>query len=167
MTLGAHGPVGRRPCRLPTRSSHTLEYAAFRQTHQHTYLRYACARTGDPVRAAKSVEEAFLDLSAQWETVLRGACPASVAWGLLTNAVTRAAWEATAEPLCAVHCVLSRAQADTVLLCHHLGLTEHQAAYAMGQDTFIVRGLLLSADRVLKVLPPGVKSLLGAESSRS
>ncbi|MFJ8676353.1 hypothetical protein [Streptomyces sp. NPDC093589] len=136
-----------------------LEYTAFRELHLDWYLRYAYVRTGEWTRATHCVEAAFDALSSGWTTVLRSECPAARAWQLLRE-------QAGERTTCSeghswsVHCLLRDAQADTVLLHHHLGLSIKQTAGLMGIDDHAVRALLRSAERAIEQFPPCVSSRL-------
>ncbi|MEV8391794.1 MULTISPECIES: hypothetical protein [unclassified Streptomyces] len=123
-----------------------LEYDAFRQLNQQPYLRYACLRTGDPVRAERSVSLAFAALYARWPDTLRSPCPAAAAWEILHTAVdVEGQYGRNAEPQ--LPCVLTAAQADAVRLHDHLGLSVYKTAALMGTEEDSVRALLRSAAR--------------------
>ncbi|MFJ2175880.1 hypothetical protein ACIOHE_23685 [Streptomyces sp. NPDC087851] len=136
-----------------------LEYTAFRELHLDGYLRYAYVRTGEWTHATQCVEAVFDALSAGWATALRSDRPTARAWQLLRD-------HAGERTTCAeghswiIHCLLHEAQADTVLLHHHLELSVTQTAALMGLDDHAVRALLRSAERALAELPPCVASRL-------
>ncbi|MFI0260585.1 hypothetical protein ACH4OW_16295 [Streptomyces sp. NPDC017056] len=140
-----------------------LEYMAFRQMHHGPYLHYARVRTGDRAQAEQCVVAAFDALSTHWPMALRSNCPAAVAWSLLSREVDGRA-NCRARHAWSVHCLLEAAQADTVLLHHHLGLSVDKTAALMGLPDYAVRSLLRSAERVLEALPACMAARLGVDS---
>ncbi|GAA2942137.1 sigma factor-like helix-turn-helix DNA-binding protein [Streptomyces enissocaesilis] len=128
-----------------------LDYTAFCLLHRDAYLRYARARLTDAGTSRAAVEAALGQLALIWPTALSSSCPAAVAWRLLGHQITLSVEQAAPAAVGHedLHGRLPAAQADAVLLCHHLSLTPRQAAALMGVQEPTVSSRLNAARRGL------------------
>jgi hypothetical protein len=129
-----------------------LEYTAFCLLYQEGYLRYARERVRDALMSRQIVEVALGNLATIWPTVISSPRPAAVAWRLLDALISSALRDRrvqAAQPADAVYQLLPPAQADAVILCCRLRLSEAQAADLMGVEAPTVASQLRMAQRAL------------------
>ncbi|MEV7787629.1 hypothetical protein AB0O72_19895 [Streptomyces sp. NPDC088106] len=129
-----------------------LEYTAFCLLHQEGYLRYARERVRDDWMSRQIVEVALGNLATIWPTVISSPRPAAVAWRLLDALISSALRDRrarAAQSVDAVYQLLPPAQADAVILCCRLRLSEVQAADLMGVEAPTVASQLRMAQRAL------------------
>ncbi|GCD93226.1 sigma factor-like helix-turn-helix DNA-binding protein [Embleya hyalina] len=124
----------------------TSAFAAFRRRHHDPYRRYARTRVEDR-RADTAVDDAFAELAARWDEILRSANPAGHAWCVLHAAVDAADTPDTVRD--ALHRALPPDQADAVVLHYRLGMTLTTTANLMGLDVSAVAMRLVMAERAL------------------
>ncbi|KPC62510.1 hypothetical protein [Streptomyces chattanoogensis] len=123
-----------------------LEYAAFCEANQDSYLRYALVRIEDQAEARRCVNAVLEALRSSWVAVLASECPAARVWkNLRTEAAHRTigAVERTGR----LHAILRDDQADILLLHHHLRLPVDHAACLMGIADHDAHALLRGAER--------------------
>ncbi|MEU6807714.1 hypothetical protein ABZ920_01540 [Streptomyces sp. NPDC046831] len=129
-----------------------LEYTAFCLLHQEGYLRYARERVQDTWMSRQIVEVALGNLATIWPTVISSPRPAAVAWRLLDALISSALRDhraRAAQSKDVVHRLLPPAQADAVILCCRLHLSEARAADLMGVEAPTVASWLRMAQRAL------------------
>ncbi|WP_435124469.1 hypothetical protein [Actinacidiphila sp. bgisy144] len=107
-----------------------LTFAAFCAHKQGLYQRYVTLRVGSPARACRLVQVTLGDLAMNWHEVLSSSSPAAESWQLLTARVA----EAAGRTLRAPYDVLSRQDADVLVLRYRMGLPLGVAADLMGLD---------------------------------
>ncbi|MFK4152931.1 hypothetical protein ACI2LV_13250 [Streptomyces fungicidicus] len=129
-----------------------LEYTAFCLLHQEGYLSYARERVQDAWMSRQIVEVALGNLATIWPTVISSPRPAAVAWRLLDALISSALRDRrvqAAQPADVVYQLLPPAQADAVILCCRLHMSEEQAADLMGLEAPTVSSQLRMAQRAL------------------
>ncbi|WP_328674901.1 sigma factor-like helix-turn-helix DNA-binding protein [Streptomyces sp. NBC_00343] len=129
-----------------------LEYTAFCLLHQDHYLHYTRERVQDAWMSRQVVEAVLGNLATIWPTVISSPRPAAVAWGLLDALIAsalRGRRAGASQSADAVHRLLPRAQADAVILCCRLDLSEKEAAELMGVEAPAVASQLRMAQRAL------------------
>ncbi|MFJ9523213.1 hypothetical protein ACIRPK_33850 [Kitasatospora sp. NPDC101801] len=115
------------------------------------YHQYAHLRLGASVLARPAVQCAFDRLEVIWPVILSSPSPDACAWDMLGESVAALARAAApqAECLGLLDRLLPRAQADAVLLHHHLGMELKGAAELMGIEPLTVTAHLLTARRTI------------------
>ncbi|MFI1584695.1 sigma factor-like helix-turn-helix DNA-binding protein [Embleya sp. NPDC020630] len=129
----------------------TSAFAAFRRRHHTPYHRYARTRVEDR-RADTAVDDAFAELAACWDEIMRSANPAGHAWRVLHAAVAAADTGPPQAPETArdtLHRTLPPDQADAVVLHYRLGMTLTSTADLMGLEVPAVAVYLIMAERAL------------------
>lgn len=143
LARGAEGPL-------------MLGYKAFCLRNESRYLRYAMARSLEPVRARAVVESVLHALVMQWPQIICSDRPAFEAWEMLVCRVAAAAREArrgcNGRGRDSVHQALSGQEADVVLLRYRLSLSPAQTADLMG----------LEVSEVTVSLRKGISALLAS-----
>lgn len=177
--MNEHGLRGRRPRRTKTTVDdlQPLDFQAFHTLYRGDYVRWAEMYLGSRADAEDAVDEAMLELLAQWAKVLKQAEPAAYAWWLVKNRVkdaarardrrqkltdaifaTRSLYESTDDPIGELETTMALWQAidglperqhDVALLRMALGCSTSETAGVLGITEATVRSTLRDARRRL------------------
>ncbi len=125
-----------------------LGYQALCEANRPAYVQYAEQRIADRAEARQCVDAVLEAVKGRWITVLGSQCPAARIWAdLRTEAARRTPGAASRAGR--LHAILRPAEADMVILHHHVGLPVERAAHLMGMANPIAHALLRGAERGL------------------
>ncbi|WP_432112716.1 hypothetical protein [Streptomyces sp. S1] len=128
-----------------------LGFAAFTERNRPRYTRYAQARLAQAVHVAGAVEATLVYAREDWYWLLGQPSLAADVWEELRYQVRVLSGTASARDadVNGLYDGLPENSADSVLLCHRLGLAVGEAAELMGLETPAVQAGLAVAHRAL------------------